>query len=110
MATLQFDDFRLHRWRHFRLRTMPTSRLRLQACFPLSAVHPHPMRQGAEAHAHFASHPLRGEAFLQTQLHCFAPDFKRVGVSMRTTCPPRRPPRGAGLLPLPLNFVSSFHR
>ena len=110
MATLQFDDFRLHRRGHFGLRTMPTFRLRLQARFPLSAVHPHPMRQGAEAHPHFAGHPLQGEAFLQTQLHRFAPDFKRVGVSMRANDPPRRPPRGAGLLPLPSNFVCSFHR
>jgi hypothetical protein len=107
---LQFYDFRLHRRRHFRLRAISTPRLRLQARFPLVAVHPHPMRQGAEAHAYFAGYLLRGEAFLQTQLHCFAPDFKRMGVNMRTFCPSRRPPRGAGPLPLFLNLACTFHR
>lgn len=110
MATLELDDFRLYRWRHFRLRTVPASRPRLQARFSLSAVHPHPVRQRAEAHAHFVGHPLQGKTFFQTQLHGFAPDFKRVGVSMRTNCPPRRPPRGAGPLPLPFNLAGTFHR
>ena len=66
MVLLEFDDLRLHRWRHFRLLAVPTSRLRLQARFTLVAVQPHPLGQGAEAHAHFVGHPLHGEAFLQT--------------------------------------------
>ena len=66
MVPLEFDDLRLHRRRHFRPRTVPTSRLRLQTRFTLVAVQPHPLGQGAEAHAHFVGHLLHGEAFLQT--------------------------------------------
>ena len=66
MTTLEFDDFCLHRRGHFRPLTVPTYRLRLQARFALVAVQPHPLGQSALAHAHFAGHPLHGEAFLQT--------------------------------------------
>jgi hypothetical protein len=66
MVPLEFDDLRLHRRRHFRPLTVPTCRLRLQSHFTLVAVQPHPLGQGAAAHAHFVGHPLHGEAFLQT--------------------------------------------
>jgi hypothetical protein len=66
MAPLEVDDFPLHRRRHLRSRMVPTPGLRLQARFTLSAVHPHPLGQGAEAHAHFAGYPLQGKAFLHT--------------------------------------------
>jgi hypothetical protein len=85
MAPLEVDDFRLHRRGHLRPRTVRPGRHRLQAGFPLGAVRPHPLGQGAEAHAHFAGDPLHGEAFLQTQLHRFAPDLERVAVSVRMT-------------------------
>src|SRR5216683_7220807 len=85
---------------HLRPPTAWTCWLRLQACFPLVAVQPHPLGQGAAAHAHFAGHPFHGEAFLQTQLNRFELDLKWMGVSVRVNRPSRRPPRGAGLLPL----------
>jgi hypothetical protein len=66
MAPLEVDDFRLHRRGHFRPLTVRTCRLRLQARFPLGAVHPHPLAQRTVAHAHFAGDLLHGEAFLQT--------------------------------------------
>ena len=66
MVPLQFDDFRLHRRRHFRPRTARTSRLRPQARFTLGAVHPYPLGQGAEAHAHFVGYLLQGKALFQT--------------------------------------------
>jgi hypothetical protein len=66
MAPLEFDDLRLHHRGHFRPLTAPTGRLRLQARFPLGAVHPHPLGQRTEAHAHFAGDLLDWEAFLQT--------------------------------------------
>jgi len=84
MVTLEFDDFRLYRRRYFRPRTARTSRLRLQAGFALVAVQPHPLGQGAEAHAHFAGYPLQGETFFQTELNRFAPDLKRMSVRVRT--------------------------
>jgi hypothetical protein len=110
MITFQLDDFRLHRGRHLRPPTAAPPRLGLQAGFALLAVHPHPLGQGAEAHAHFAGHLLDGEALFQTELNRLASNLKRVGMSMRTNCPPRRPPRGAGPLPLALNFAYPFHR
>jgi hypothetical protein len=84
VVTLQFDDLGPHRRGHFGPRTAGASRLRLQARFTLSAVQPHPMRQGAEAHAHFAGDQFRRETFLQIQLNRFAPNLKGVGMSVRT--------------------------
>jgi hypothetical protein len=84
MTTLEFDDFRLHRRRNFRPLTARTCRLGLQAGFALVAVQPHPLGQGAFADAHLAGDQLRRKTFLQIQLNRFAPDLKRVGVSMRT--------------------------
>jgi hypothetical protein len=84
MTTLEFDDLRLHRRRNFRSPTARTCRLGLQAGFPLVAVQPHPLGQGAFADAHLAGDQFRREAFLQIQLNRFAPDLKRVGVSVRT--------------------------
>ena len=110
MTTLEFDDFRLHRRRNFRPLTARTCLLGLQARFAVVAVQPHPLGQGALADAHFARDQFRREAFLQIQLNRFAPDLKRMGVRVRVNRPPRRPPRGAGLLPLALNFVYTFHR
>ncbi len=66
MAPLEVDDLRLHHRGHLRPLTAPTCRLRLQARFPLGAVHPHPLGQRTAAHAHFADYLLDGEAFLQT--------------------------------------------
>jgi hypothetical protein len=108
--TFQLDDFRLHRGCHLRPATAATSRPALQAGFSLLAVHAHPLRQGAEAHAHFAGHLLHGEAFFQTELNCFASDLKRVGIGVRTNCPARCPPRGACPPALPLNSLYAFHR
>jgi hypothetical protein len=110
MTTLEFDDFRLHRRRNFRPLTARRCRLGLQAGFALVAVQPHPLGQGASAHAHLAGDQFRREAFLQVQLNRFAPDFQRMGVNVRVSRPPRRPPRGAGLLPLALNLAYTFHR
>ncbi len=64
--------------------------LGLQATFALLVVVPHQLAQGAQTHAHFAGHLLGGELFFQTELNRFAPDFKRMGMSVRTNCPPRR--------------------
>ncbi len=110
MATLEFDDFRFDRRRHLGPVAAGTPRLRLQAGFALLAVHLHPLGQGAQAHAHFAGHLLGGELFFQTKLNRFAPDFKRMGVSVWVAWPPRRPPRGAGPRPLALNSLCTFHR
>jgi hypothetical protein len=82
--TLQVDNFRRDRRRYLRPPTAASSRLRSQAGFPLLAVHPHPLGQGAEAHAHFAGYVLGGEAFFQTELNRFAPHLKRVGIGVRT--------------------------
>jgi len=109
VVTLEFDDLRLHRRRYFRPRTARTSRLRLQARFALIAVHPHPLGQGALAHTHFAGDQFRRKTFLQVQLDRFAPNLKPVGVWVRSNCPSRRPPRGAGPLPLFLNLVRTIH-
>jgi hypothetical protein len=84
MATLEFDDLRLHRRRHLRPPTAGTSRLRLQARFTLIPVQPHPLGQGAFTDTHFAGDQFRREAFLQIQLNCFAPDRQWVGVNVRT--------------------------
>jgi hypothetical protein len=110
MTTLEFDDFRLHRRRNFRPLTAPMDLLGLQAFFALVAVQPHPLGQGAFADAHLAGDQFRREAFLQIQLNGFVPDLKGMGVRVRVNRPPRRPPRGAGLLLLSLNFVYPFHR
>lgn len=109
MTTLEFDDFRLHRHRNLGPPTARTCLLGLQARFAVVAVQPHPLGQGAFTDAHFAGDQFRREAFLQVQLNRFAPDLKRVGVNAGVGRPPRRPPRGAGLLPLPLDFVYTFH-
>jgi len=110
MTTLEFDDFRLHRRRNFRPLTARTCLLGLQAGFALVAVQPHPLGQSAFTDAHLAGDQFRREAFLQMQSNRFAPDLKGMGVGVRGNRPPRRPPRGAGLLPLALNFVDTFHR
>jgi hypothetical protein len=110
MTTLEFDDLRLYHRRHFRPRAARACLLGLQAPFALVAVQPHPLGPGALADAHFAGDQLQGEAFLQVQLNRFAPDLKRMGVNVRMNRAPRRPPRGAGLLPLPLNLAYTFHR
>ena len=109
MTTLEFDDFRLHRRRNFRPLTARTCLLGLQAGFAVVAVQPQPLGQGAFADAHLAGDQFRREAFLQVQLNRFAPDFQRMGVNVRVNRPPRRPPRGAGLLSLSLDFVYTFH-
>jgi hypothetical protein len=86
------------------------SRMGLEAGFALLAVVLHPLGQGAQTHAHFASYLLGGEAFFQAELNRFAPDLIGVGANVRPASPPRRPPRGAGS-PLPLlNFLDAFHR
>jgi len=110
MATLEFDDFGLYRRGHFRSRAVLACRLRLQPRLTLAAVQPHPLGQGAAAHPHFAGHLLHGETFLQAQLYGFTANLKRVGVNVWTFCPSRRPPRGAGPLPLLLNLAYTFHR
>jgi len=110
MTTLEFDDFRLHHRRNFRPLTAPMDLLGLQARFTVVAVQPHPLGQGASADAHLAGDQFRREAFLQVQLNRFASDLKGMGVRVRVNRPPRRPPRGASLLPLALNFVYTFHR
>jgi hypothetical protein len=84
MMTLELDDFPLYRRRHLRPPTAALSRPGLQAGFALFAVHPHPLGQGAEAHAHFAGHLLHGETFFQTELNRFAPDLKWVRMRVRT--------------------------
>ena len=65
--------------------------------------------QRAEADAEFAGDLLDGEAFLEAQLHRFAPELKRVGVSVWPNCPSGPPPKRAGPLPLPLNLAVLFH-
>ena len=70
MAPLEVDDFRLHRRGHFRPLTVRTCRLRLQARFPLGAVHPHPLGQGAEAHAHSVA--TRSMTKLSSEHNCTA--------------------------------------
>jgi hypothetical protein len=109
MTTLEFDDFRLHRRRDLRPLTARTCLLGLQAGFPVVAVQPHPLGQGAFTDAHLAGDQFRREAFLQVQLNRFEPDLKGMGVGVPGNRPPRRPPRGAGLLLLILNFVYTFH-
>jgi hypothetical protein len=84
MTTLEFDDLRLYRRRNLRPPTARASRLRLQASFTLVAVQPHPLGQGAAAHAHFAGDQFRCEPFLQVQLNSLASDLKRMGVNVRT--------------------------
>jgi len=108
MTTLEFDDFRLHRRRHLGPLTAPTCLLGLQASFAVVAVQPHPLGQGALADAHFAGDQFRREAFLQIQLNRLASDLKRMGVNAGVGRPPRCPPRGAGLLPLPWNLAYTF--
>ncbi len=84
MATLEFDDLRLHRRRHFRPTTTGTSGPRLQASFTLVAVQPHPLGQSAFTYAHFAGDQFRREAFLQMQSNRFEPDLNGMGVNVRT--------------------------
>ena len=110
MTTLEFDDFGLDHRRHLGRLTAGLSGLGLQAGFALLAVQLHPLVQSASAHPQLAGHPLDREAFLPTELDRPASDLQRMGVSVRAIRPPRRPPRGAGPLALPLNSVSSFHR
>ena len=79
MAPLEFNHLPLHRRRHLRPRA-PRGHPRLQARFPLRAIPAHPRPERTEADAELAGHLLGGEAFLETELHCFAPELVRVGV------------------------------
>jgi hypothetical protein len=108
MASLQLEGLPLHRGGHLGPRT-PRPHLPLQARFPLGAIPAHPRPQRAEADAEFAGDLLDGEAFLEAQLHRFAPELKRVGGSVWPNCPSGRPPKRAGPLPLPLNLAVLFH-
>jgi hypothetical protein len=110
MTTLKFDDFSLDRRRHLGPVADGTSGMGLEAGFALLAVNPHPLAQRAQAHAHFAGHLPDGKAFFQTKLNCFAPDFKGMTMNVLAAGSSRRPPRGAGSLPLPLYFLCAFHR
>jgi len=109
MPALELDDLRLHRRGHLRSRTAPLGQGRLQARFPLRAVDPHPQEHRARAHAQFAGDLLNGEAFLEAELHRFAPDLKRVGVRVRTRGLPPRLPRGTGPPLLPWTLAAAFH-
>jgi hypothetical protein len=109
MTALEFDDFGLDRRRHLGPVTAAPSGMWLETGFALLAVNPHPLTQGAEAHAHFAGHLSDGKLFFQTELNCFAPDFIGVGVSVQPAFSPRRPPRGAIPLLLPLTLLGTFH-
>jgi hypothetical protein len=110
MTTLELDHFGLDRRHHLGPLPAGRSRLGLQAGLALLAVHLHPLGQGAQTHAHFASYLLGGEAFFQAELNRFAPHLKGVRVSVRPAFSPRRPPRGASP-PLPLlDFLDPFHR
>jgi len=108
MVPLQRDSLPLHRGGHLRARA-PGPRLRLEARFPLGAIPAHPRPECTQADAEFVGDLLDGEAFLEAQLHRFAPELKGVGVSMRPNCPSGRPPKCAGPLPLPLNLAVLFH-
>ena len=110
MTALEFDDFGLDRRRHLGPLTDRMSRLGLQADFPLLTVNPHPLAQGAQAHAHLAGHLPDGKLFFQAELNCFASDFKWMAMSVLLTAPPRRPPRGAIPLLFPLTLLCTFHR
>jgi hypothetical protein len=110
MTALEFDDLSLDRRRHLGPLTSRTSRLGLQAGFALLTVHPDPLTQGAEAHAHFAGHLLGGKPFFQTELDRFASSFERMAMSVLAAGSSRRPPRGAIPLPLTLNLLGAFHR
>ena len=75
MTTLDLDHLGLDRRRHFGPLTARTSRLGLQAGFALFAVELYPLVQSASAHPHLVGHLPHGEAFFQTELNRFAPDF-----------------------------------
>jgi hypothetical protein len=110
MTALEFDDFSLDRCRHLGWLAARVPRLRLQAAFALLAVNPDPLTQGAEAHPQFAGYLPGGKLFFQTELNRFAPDLIGVGVSVQPAFSPRRPPRGAIPLLLPLTLLGAFHR
>jgi len=108
MASLELEGLPLHRGGHLGPRA-PRPRLPLQARFPLGAIPAYPRSECTEADAEFAGDLLDGEAFLEAQLHRFAPERKRVGGSVRPSCPSGPPPKRAGPLPLPLNLAVLFH-
>jgi hypothetical protein len=113
MTTLELDDFGLDRRRHPAVAgplAAGMSQPGLQAGLALLAVHLHPLGQGAQPHAHFASYLLGGEAFFKAELNRFAPDFIGVGANVRPAFSPRRPPRGAGPPLVPLDLLDTFHR
>jgi hypothetical protein len=64
MAPPQLEGLPLHRGGHLGPRA-PRSRLRLQARFPLGAIHAHPRPQRTEADAQLAGDLLDGETFLE---------------------------------------------
>ena len=84
MPPLERDGLPLHRRGHPRPRA-PGPRLRLQARFPLRAIPAHPRPERTEADAELAGDLLEGEAFLETELHRFAPELVRVGVRALTS-------------------------
>jgi hypothetical protein len=108
LAPLELDGLPFHRGGHLGPRA-PRPRLPLQARFPLGAIPAHPRPERTEADAEFAGDLLDGEAFLEAELHRFAPELNRVGVSVGPTCPSGRPPKRAGPLPLPLNLAVLCH-
>ena len=101
VAPLEGDDLLLHRGRHLRARG-PLGQLSLQAGLPLRPVGPQPKGDRADPHAELTGHLLDGEALLQAELHRFAPELKRVGVSVRLTRPALCLPMSPLLLPLNL--------
>jgi hypothetical protein len=84
LAPLEVDDLRLHHRGHFGPRMAPSGWLRLQARFPLGAKPAHPRPERAEADAEFAGDLRDGEPFLEAELHRFAPELVRVGLSAVT--------------------------
>jgi len=101
MAPLERDGLPFHRRGHPRSRA-PGPRLRLQARFPLRAIPAHPRPERTEADAELAGDLLEGEAFLETELHRFAPELVRIGVRALPSCPPPGLPTRPLLLPLNL--------
>jgi len=101
VAPLERDGLPFHCRRHLRARA-PLGHPRLQARLPLGAKPAHPRPQRTEADAEFAGDLRDGEAFLEAELHRFAPELKRVAVSVRVTRPALRLPLRPLLLPLNL--------
>jgi hypothetical protein len=108
LAPLELEGLPLHRGGHLGPRASRPP-LPLQARFPLGAIPAHPRPERTEADAELAGDLLDGEAFLEAELHRFAPELKRVGVSVGPNCPSGRPPTRASPVPLPLNLPVLFH-